>query len=68
MTASAERKLAFTAVEAAAMLGVSAWTVYRLVERGDLTKVPHLGSRVLIARIELERFCEQGVKPERETA
>lgn len=61
-------KLAYSADEAGAILGVSAWTVYRLVERGDLAKVPHLGKRVLIAGRELERFAAQGVMPDTEVA
>lgn len=55
-------KLAFSVGEAADMIGVSAWTIYRLVEAGDLTKLPHLGKRVLIARVELERFVAEGVR------
>jgi excisionase family DNA binding protein len=57
-------KLAFSAAEAAEVIGVSEWTIYRLVERGDLSKLPHLGKRVLIARLELERFAREGVKAE----
>lgn len=55
-------KLAFSARESADILGISEWSVYRLVERGDLAKVPHLGKRVLIARVELERFAAEGIK------
>lgn len=55
-------KLAFNAIEAGALLGVSEWTIYRLVDSGELAKVPHLGKRVLIARAELERFASEGVK------
>lgn len=62
MAWSAVEKLAFNARESAEILGVSEWTVYKLVERGDLAKVPHMGKRVLIARAELERFALQGVK------
>ena len=57
-------KLAYSAQEAADLLGVSDWTVYRLVDAGDLAKVPHLGKRVLIAKAELERFAQQGVMRE----
>lgn len=54
-------KVAFSVEEAAESLGVSAWTVYRLVENGHLARIPHMGRRVLIARIELERFAAQGL-------
>lgn len=55
-------KLAFSAKEAADLLGVSEWTVYRLVADEVLAKVPYMGKRVVIARHELERFASQGVK------
>ena len=55
-------KLAFTARESGAILGVSEWMVYRLIDAGDLSKVPHLGKRVLVARVELERFAAQGLR------
>jgi excisionase family DNA binding protein len=55
-------KLAHSVDEAAEMLGISRWSVYRLVESGDLAKIPHLGRRVQVARVELERFAAQGVK------
>lgn len=55
-------KLAFSVDEAADVLGLSTWSVYRLVERGDLGRIPHTGRRVLIARIELERFAASGLK------
>lgn len=55
-------RLSYTADEAAQVLGVSPWTVYRLIERGDLAKIPHLGRAVRVARVELERFAAEGVK------
>lgn len=55
-------RLAFSAAEAAQILGISTSSVYKLVEAGVLAKVPHLGSRVLIARVELERFAGEGLK------
>lgn len=55
-------KLAFNAAESGHILGVSEWTIYKLVERGDLARIPHVGKRVLIARAELERFAAEGVK------
>lgn len=55
-------KLAFSVAEAAEILGVSVWTIYRLVDSEALAKVPHMGKRVVIARYELERFAAQGVK------
>lgn len=55
-------KLAFSAKEAADLLCISEWSIYRLVQDGDLEKVPYMGKRVVIARVELERFAAQGVK------
>lgn len=55
-------KLAFNAIEAGELLGLSDWTIYKLVESGELAKIPHVGKRVLIARAELERFAALGVK------
>lgn len=55
-------KLAFSATESAEILGVSRWMIYRLIDAGALAKVPHLGKRVQIARIELERFAACGLK------
>lgn len=55
-------KLAFSAKEAADLLGISEWSVYRLVHDQQLAKVPYMGKRVVIARAELERFAALGVK------
>lgn len=55
-------KLAFSAKEAGDLLGISEWTIYRLVADGEMAKVPYMGKRVVIARAELERFAAQGVK------
>jgi excisionase family DNA binding protein len=55
-------RLAFTVKEAAEILGLGEHTVYDLVAAGRLTKVPYVGNRVLIARVELERFAAQGLQ------
>lgn len=56
-------KLVYSVAEAAELLAVSEWTVYRLVERGHLEKMPHYGKSVRIAGLELRRFAAQGVMP-----
>lgn len=43
-----DEKLAYTVDEAAAVLGMSTWSVRRAVARGDLPKLPFAGRRVLI--------------------
>jgi excisionase family DNA binding protein len=48
-------KLGFNVKEAAELLGVSHNTVYRAVWRGEIRAVK-IGSRVLIAKGELERL------------
>jgi excisionase family DNA binding protein len=53
-------KLAFSVAESAEILGCSENHVYRMVDAGHLARIPHMGRRVLIARIELERFTAQG--------
>jgi excisionase family DNA binding protein len=52
-------KIALSASEAGALTGLSASTITRLVRRGVLAPVPHVG-RVLIARRELDRWVESG--------
>lgn len=56
--------VALSAAQAGEVLGVSEWTIRRLVKDGHLRKVPYLGDRVLIARVELERFANQGLTVE----
>jgi len=51
--------------EAAQVLGVGRDTAYQLVREGRLRAV-HLGRRLLIARVELDRFVER--ETEREAA
>lgn len=52
-------KLAYSVPEVAAMVGLSEPAVRRLVARGVLTRVPHT-ERLLIARVELERWVGSG--------
>ena len=54
--------LTASVAEAAREIGVSEWMVRQLVARGDLAKIPHLGKRIRIARVELARFAAEGVK------
>lgn len=54
-------RVALTPVQAGEALGVSDWTIRRLIKAGLLKRIPHLGDRVLIARAEIERFANQGV-------
>ena len=54
--------LTASVAEAAEIIGVSTTYVRQLVRRGDLAKIPHLGSRIRIARVELERFVGEGIK------
>ena len=48
-------KRALTVDEVADLYGVSGAHIRRLVRSGTLTKVPHMGRRVLIATGELDR-------------
>lgn len=57
-------KLAFSAEEAGEIIGVSRWTIYRLIESGHLAKLPHLGKKVRIAGVEIQRFASLGVQHE----
>lgn len=49
-------RVALTADEAGALLGLSGGSVRRLVETQVLARVPHT-TRLLIARAELDRFA-----------
>ena len=53
-------KIAVSAREAGQMLSLSADTVTRLVNDGQLARVPHLGI-IRIPVAELHRFAEQGM-------
>lgn len=44
--------------ETAGMLGISPWTVRKLIRRGTLASV-HIGRRVLVEVGEVERFIER---------
>jgi excisionase family DNA binding protein len=47
--------LAYSLEDAAKQLSVSAQSIRRLIDRGEL-KARHVGTRVLVPRTELERF------------
>lgn len=53
----ADRKVAVSAPEAAALLSLSESQVRRLVTAGVIARVPHCGGRLIIARAELDRFA-----------
>ena len=50
----------YTVAQAAEVLQVSEDTVGRIVRRGVLPRVPHVGGKVLIPRRALDRLIEQG--------
>jgi hypothetical protein len=53
--------LAYNAHDAGRILGgISAGKVRQLVRDGHLRKLPHMGSLVMIAKVELERFTNEG--------
>jgi excisionase family DNA binding protein len=49
-------KLLYSRKEAAAALGVSTVTLWRMVQRGEL-KPRHIGDRPMFSRTELARFA-----------
>ena len=55
----ATKPLAYSIQNTAETLGVSTQSVRKLIERGEL-KIRRVGVRVLIPRIELERFLDPG--------
>jgi len=59
MTKSTVHKLAFNLAEASAMLGISKQTLMRLIARGKLKRVQHIG-RIIIAGVEIQRFLTEG--------
>lgn len=59
--------VAYTVTEAAAALRIGRSTLYRLIERGDITPV-HIGDpdrrgRTVFPRTEIERFLAAGTSP-----
>jgi len=50
-------KLLYSRREAAAALGVSTVTLWRMVQRGELTP-RHIGDRPMFSRSELTKFAE----------
>lgn len=57
------RRIALSSPEAAEMLGLSDKSIRRLVEIGALARLPHT-QRLLIARVELDRFAASGAPAE----
>ena len=49
-------QLAYTLKEAAEALRLHPQTVRKIIKRGHLQPVPHMGQRIVIAGAELERF------------
>jgi excisionase family DNA binding protein len=54
--------LLFSIVDAAKSLGVSHWTVRRLIADGQLPKV-RIGSRVLLRASDLSEFVKERTEP-----
>ena len=55
----ADRSPIVTVTEAARLLGVSRWTVYRAIERGELESFK-LGGCLRLRRAEIERVIHGG--------
>jgi len=53
--------------DAAKTLGLSPWTVRRLIDRGKLKRVK-IGRRVLLKTTEIQRFVESCVKADLENS
>lgn len=53
------KPLAVAAPEAGGLLGVSEATIRRLVTRGELPTVPHVGDRVLIPVSAIEAYVDR---------
>jgi len=49
-------KLLYSRAEAAQLLGVSLFTLYRLIEQGEL-KPRRIGDRPMFSRAQLEKFA-----------
>jgi len=58
---STAEKLALSAAEAGELVGVSESMIRHLVRKGKLARVPDVGDRLLIARVELERWVTSTV-------
>ena len=53
----------YTVAQAAVVLQVSEDTVSRLVRRGVLQRVPHVGGKVLIPRVSVNELLSDGTAP-----
>lgn len=60
-TATIER-LAYSRTEAAALIGVSLFTIEKLINSGEL-HVKRVGRRVLVTRVALESFLKEDDEP-----
>lgn len=60
---NAPAPLVCTVAQAADALQVSQDTVSRMVRRGDLPRVPHVGGKVLIPRHALDRLVASAEEP-----
>ena len=56
--AATATKHAYSVREAAARLSVSESHVRKLIADGVIRPIPHMGGRVVIAHIELDRVCD----------
>lgn len=49
--------LIYTVAEAAALLGISEWSYYEAIKRGDLPG-RRIGRRIVVPKVQLERWLE----------
>jgi len=61
---SPQKRKPFTLAEAATAIGLSRQTIRNLIEAGKLAKVPGTGRRVLIPRLEVERYQAGQSRPD----
>lgn len=54
-------RLAYKPMELVALLGLSRWTIYRLLSEGRLSSI-RVGGRIVIPKTALERFLDEGPK------
>lgn len=58
-------RLTYSVAQAAAILGISKDLAYSLAKRGELAGAIRLGKkRIVVSRVQLERFLEGNGKPE----
>ena len=53
---------AYSISEVSSRLGISQITIWRKIKAGDI-KAVHVGSRVIVSHIELQRLVAEGTRP-----